>query len=136
MLEIVVGPDMNDAVELPDFGVEKSAQRRHLDAFCQRLNPPFLDFRHRTRLQCVGPHLEDHRLAPFNSSPRRFYRRTWACQIRHDHGVLRRWRTTPMPSQSSNERRQRRGLRDIAVLTPEQLLNTGAVVAVFGLFTW
>ena len=65
MLQIVIGPDVDDMIERPDFGVEEGAERRHLDAFCQRLDPPLLDFRHRSRLQSVGPHLEDHRPAPF-----------------------------------------------------------------------
>src|SRR6266404_4563999 len=61
VLEVVIGPDVDDAVEWPDFGVKERAERRHLDAFGQCLGPPLLHFRHRSRLQCVGPHLKDHR---------------------------------------------------------------------------
>jgi len=64
VLEIVVGPDMNDVVERPDFGVKEGAERRHLDPFGQRLAEALFDFRHRSWLQPISPHLEDHRPAP------------------------------------------------------------------------
>jgi hypothetical protein len=64
VLEIVIGPDVDDVVQRPDFGVKESAERRYLDAFGQRLAKPLFDFRHRSWLQAVGPHLKDHRPAP------------------------------------------------------------------------
>jgi hypothetical protein len=65
VLEIVIGPDVDYVVQRPDFGMKESAERRYFDAFGQRLAKALLDFRHRTRLQTVGPHLEDHRLHSF-----------------------------------------------------------------------
>src|SRR5262249_28807050 len=65
VLEIIVGPDVDDMVERPDLGVKEGAERRHVDAFGQRLAKALFGFRHRSRLQTVGPHLEDHRLRSF-----------------------------------------------------------------------
>src|SRR5260370_42560795 len=60
VLEIVIGPDVNDLVQWPDFGMKEGTERRHLAAFGQRLAKPLLDFRHRSRLQSVGSHLARH----------------------------------------------------------------------------
>jgi hypothetical protein len=61
VLEIVIGPDMDDVVEWPHFGMKEGAERRHLDALGQGFRKPLLDLRHRAGLQPVGPHLKDHR---------------------------------------------------------------------------
>src|SRR5713101_5944604 len=61
VLEIVIGPDVNDLVQWPDFGMKEGTERRHLDAFGQRLSEPLLDLRQGSRLKSVGPHLKDHR---------------------------------------------------------------------------
>ncbi len=61
VLEIVIGPNVDNFVQWPDFSVKESAERRHLGAFSQRLSEPLLGLRHRRGLQSVGPHLKNHR---------------------------------------------------------------------------
>jgi hypothetical protein len=77
VLQIVVGPDVDDVVERPDLGVKEGAERRYLDAFGQRLAKPLLDFRHRPGLQPVGPHLKDHRPHSFFLSCPRTLKQEW-----------------------------------------------------------
>jgi len=72
VLQIVIGPDVDDVVERPDFGVEEGAERRHLDAFGEYLAKALFGLGNRARLQSVGPHLKDHRPAPICRSARRF----------------------------------------------------------------
>ena len=70
VLEIVIRPDVDDVVERPDFGMKESAERRYLDPFGQRLAKALLDFRHRSRLQSIGSHLENHHFTPFSGLAR------------------------------------------------------------------
>src|SRR5581483_9281943 len=71
LLEIVVGPDMDDAVQRPDLGMPEGGERRHPGARRQSLAETLLGGGDGARLQPVGAEFDDHRGFPPGVNSRR-----------------------------------------------------------------
>src|SRR5438067_3429445 len=57
---VLIGPDMDDLVERPDFGVPEGRERRQFRAVRQCLGKALLEFRRRAGIEGIGAHLDDH----------------------------------------------------------------------------
>ena len=61
LVQALVGPDVDDLVQRPDFGVEKGGQFGVLLPVGQRLGEGFLKDRHAARLEVISPNFVNHR---------------------------------------------------------------------------
>src|SRR6266540_3287582 len=71
LVEVLVGPDMDDLVERADLGAPEAAEARQLGARRHARAEQLLHLGDAARLHQIGAHFEDHRSLLFNRRPRR-----------------------------------------------------------------